>query len=141
MSLLRELRKIFIGTEDIPSPRDIIKKHQISWDYTKESITIHGVKGYVWITGVADTNSMDGVFDYGHTVLLIKEFERNELAVGDIVVFRPTRYAQQIIHRIIKIGEDAQGRWYRTKGDNNYRKDPYILRDTHIKFLCIGIIY
>lgn len=141
MGILSRIRLFFQGTVDVPSPRDIIKRHQIYWNDNEGTITIHGIKGYVWITGVADTNSMDGLLDYGHTVLLIKEFDKSQLAVGDIVVFQPLENAQQIIHRIVEIKEDAYGRWYRTKGDNCYARDPYILRDGHIKFLCIGIIY
>lgn len=133
---------IFRNAQERPSPRDIIKPHQIYWDETEGRITIHSIKGYVWITSVADTNSMDGLLDYGHTVLLIRKFDKSELAVGDIVVYQPTeRYANKIIHRIVKIGEDEQGRWYKTRGDNNATNDPYKLRDAHIKFLCIGIIY
>ena len=33
------------------------------------------------------------------------------------------------------------GRWYKTRGDNCATTDPYKLRNAHIKFLCVGIIY
>lgn len=136
------IKYIFRNASERPSPRDIIKRHQIYWNETEGRITIHGIKGYVWITGVADTNSMDGLLDFGHTVLLIKEFDKSQLQVGDIVVYQPTeRYANKIIHRIVKIGEDKEGRWYKTRGDNIATSDPYKLRNQHIKFLCIGIIY
>jgi len=133
---------IFRNAQEKPSPRDIIKPHQIFWNPDSKSITIHGIKGRVWITGVADTNSMDGLLDYGHTVILIQEFDRNELQVGDIVVYKPTiHHAQSVIHRIVGIGEDKKGCWYKTRGDNCATKDPYKLRNCHIQYLCIGILY
>lgn len=142
IALRNLLSFIFRNASERPSPRDIIKPHQVLWNKDVGSIVIRGIKGFVWITGVANTNSMDGLLDYGHTVLLIKEFDKSQLAVGDIVVYQPTkRYANQIIHRIVKIGEDEQGRWYKTRGDNCATTDPYKLRNNHILFLCIGILY
>lgn len=136
------LSHIFRNASERPSPRDIVKPHQIFWNPDEQSVTIHSISGKVWITGVADTNSMDGLLDYGHTVILIQEFNRNELEVGDIVVFRPTTsHSHSTIHRIVEIGEDEKGRWYRTRGDNCATKDPYKLRNCHLQWLCIGIIY
>jgi signal peptidase I len=82
---------------------------------------------------------MDPTVDAGHTCILTSSYKPEELTVGDVVVYQaPDR---QILHRIIKIEQDSQGRRYTFKGDNNYRKDPYTIRDEHIKWLLIGIIY
>lgn len=136
------LKFIFRNASEMPSPRDIVKAPQIFWNPDNQSITIHGIKGKVWLTTVADTNSMDGLMDYGHTVILIKDFNKEALAVGDIIVFQPTEHnALKIIHRIIKTGTDKDGKWYKTRGDNCATPDPYKLRNHHILWLCIGIIY
>lgn len=121
------------------SPRDIIRRGQIVWDYTKEAITISGIKGYVSIAEIADTNSMEGIFDYGHNVLLVSEFDKSKLEVGDIIVY--TAPQGKVIHRIVEKGIDDMGRWFKVKGDTNFRDDPYILREINIIYLCIGIIY
>ena len=125
-------------TLERPSPRDIIKYNQISW--TVDTLTIKDIPS-ITIANIADTNSMDGLFDIGHNALLISAFDRGKLAVGDIIVYRPDDNVGQIIHRIIEIGEDDLGKFYRAKGDNNYREDIYIIRNDHISYLCIGIIY
>ncbi len=141
-ALTNLIRVLYKKTAEQPSPQDFIKRHQIFWNEDEGSVTIHGIKGRVRIPEIADTNSMDGLMDYGHNVLLVEEFDRNKLIVGDIVVFRPTMYrTNSIIHRISKIGEDEDGRWYFTRGDNNAIRDPYRLRNQHIGWLCIGIIY
>ena len=125
-------------TLERPSPRDIVKYDQISW--THDTLTIKDIPS-ITVANIADTNSMDGLMDAGHNALLLSEFDRDELAVGDIIVFRPTEHnSNQIIHRITRIRND--GEWYcYTKGDNNYSEDPYRIRQPHIRFLCVGIIY
>ena len=142
----RLLRSFLSLTEDKrtlerPSPRDIVKYNQISW--TADTLTIKDIPS-ITIASIADTNSMDGLMDVGHNALLISKFDKDKLAVGDIIVFRPTEHDKgQIIHRITRIWTNGNdGEWYcYTKGDNNYSEDPYRVRKAHIRFLCVGIIY
>ncbi len=122
-----------IATVDRPSPRDIIKPENIEQRESLGTVTITGLNG-IWVTGVADTNSMDGLLDYGHSVILISEFDRDDLRVGDIVVFQGNK--GRIIHRIVSIGKHI-----RTRGDNVAFKDPYKLKKEDIEYLCVGIIY
>ena len=119
------------------SPRDIIKRDQIS--YSNGTITISGIEGDVIIPDIADTNSMDGLFDYGHNLLLLDTFDKSALEIGDIIVYSSTQGL--IVHRIVEIGTDTNGCWYKCKGDNNSSKDPYLIRNFNILYLCIGIIY
>lgn len=121
------------------SPRDIIKRDQIAWNPEHKSITISKVTGYVSIAEIADTNSMEGIFDYGHNVLLVSEFDKSKLEVGDIIVYAAGQ--GKIIHRVVEMGRDEAGQWFKCKGDSNFRDDPYILRKSNIMYLCIGIIY
>ena len=93
----------------------------------------------LWITTVADTNSMDPTVDAGHTCILGRITDHSELQVGDVCIY--TSPIGNIMHRIHETGEDENGRWYRFKGDNNRLVDRYRLRDAHITHVLIGIIY
>ncbi|MDP1615045.1 MAG: hypothetical protein Q8L68_04540 [Methylococcales bacterium] len=139
MNLLSLLRKLFIGTIDVPSPRDLIPQNNIVYLEDKELIVISHIKPKVWLTTVLDTNSMDPLVDAKHTCILISSFKKSDLAVGDIIVYWDGH--QDIIHRIIKIDEDEAGRRYKLKGDNCFQADNFIVRDFQIKWLLIGVIY
>ncbi len=45
-----------------------------------------------------------------------------------------------IIHRVVEIGEDEQGTYFITKGDNNFFSDGKV-RFGQIKYVTIGVIY
>ena len=97
--------------------------------------------GLKLIKNIADTNSMDPLFDSDHT-LIVKgkdSFNVNALNKGDIIVYQSERGL--IVHRIIQVGSDDQGIFYKCEGDNNNTPDPYIIRDINIKYLVAGIIY
>ena len=137
--MIRFLRRIF--TLDQPSPSGVVDPSKISYSRISETLIIGGLKPPIWITDVADTNSMDGLFDKGDRVVVTASFDRNKLGVGDVVIFQPDDYEGTIIHRIVKIGKDEYGRWYRTQGDNCIIPDPYKLRNKHIKYLLAVVIY
>lgn len=124
------------GTVERPSSRDIIPYSAIKVKGSKVTIDCGGD---VEIAEIADTNSMDPVFDIGHNAILLKEFNRTELAIGDVIVYK--LYGGNIIHRIIDIQQDKHGRLYKLKGDNNPKADAYQIRDEHIKYLMVGVIY
>lgn len=126
-------------TTDVPSPRDIIPKADISYDSLTCVLEIRHIPPSVWLTTVQDTNSMDPTVDVGHTCILTNNIVCEDLAVGDVVVYEIGRH--KIIHRIIKIEKDSKGRKYTLKGDNNTHADHYIVRDEHIKWLLLGILY
>ena len=85
-------------TLERPSPRDIVKYNQISW--THDTLTIKDIPS-ITIANIADTNSMDGLFDIGHNALLISASDIGKLAVGDIIVYRPDDNVGQLTLRII----------------------------------------
>lgn len=70
------------------------------------------------------SNSMNPVLKLGDAVLIDKEIEDNELAVGDIIVY--AKEGEIIVHRIIEIVND-DGKIYYTKGDNNRVEDNILL--------------
>lgn len=122
-------------TLERPSSRDIIPYSAIKVEGNKVTIDFGSD---VEIAEIADTNSMDPVFDIGHNAILLKDFDHNQLAIGDVIVYQ---LSSLIIHRIIDIQEDENGRLYKLKGDNNPRADAYQIRDGHIKYLMVGVIY
>lgn len=138
--IMRWLRKFYLkqsGLERI-SPNDWVKRDQIEYLEESQLLTIK-LPPHVRIFNIADTDSMDGLMDIGHNVIATDNFDKNKLAVGDMVVYQI--YLTKIVHRIVEIREDSIGRVYRCRGDNNIDTDPYYLRDLHIKWLVLGVIY
>jgi len=137
---MRWLRKYYLeksGLEKI-SPNDWVKREQIDYIEKLKLLTIK-LEPSVKIFDIADTNSMDGLLDYGHNVIATDNFDKSKLAVGDIVVYQIL--TTKIVHRIVEITEDKSGRIYRCRGDNCIDTDPYYLRDVHLKYLVLVIIY
>jgi signal peptidase I len=131
---------IFKPTTDVPSPRDIVPGDDIEYNATDKKVTIKNIEPDIWLTRVQDTNSMDPTVDAGHTCILTSHYQPENLAVGDVIVYECVTN-NPILHRIVKIEQDSEGRKFTLKGDNNYRKDSCVVRDHHIKWLLIGIIY
>lgn len=146
------LNSLFGTTTEKPSPSDILPTQgiQVAGNTILLNLGCLNIPltkpPKVWIPEIPDTNSMDGAFDIGHNNLLIagatEEDQKvivNFIKVGDVVVYlHPHFYA---IHRIVEIGNDADGRYFIFKGDNNPTHDPYRVRDEHIQWLSIGTIY
>lgn len=137
MKLLRSFYLKQSGLERI-SPNDWVDYKQIIYDKKTKLLTIK-LEPNIKIFSIADTDSMDGLMDIGHNVIATDNFDKGMLAPGDIVIYQV--YTTKIVHRIVSIKEDANGRIYRCRGDNNVDNDPYLLRDLHIKYLVLGIIY
>ena len=137
---MRLLRKFYLkrsGLERI-SPNDWVKRDQIDYDEELKLLKIK-LEPNVKIFSIADTNSMDGLLDIGHNIIATDNFDKSKLAVGDIVVYQI--YFTNIVHRIVEITEDKNGRIYRCRGDNNIDTDPYYIRDMHLTHLVLGVIY
>ena len=147
---IASLLKMLSGTIERPSPGDWVSEPDVqSWaeSFPWLGLNVHlAERPKIWVPMIPDTNSMDGVFDYGHNNILIAGSNDDDhqalvahLVVGDIAVYRTSSiYA---IHRIIEIGDDAAGRYYRFKGDNNSTKDPEKIRESQIEWVSIGTIY
>jgi len=138
--IMRWLRKFYLeksGKERI-SPNDWVKRDQIDYDEDTAELRII-LPPNVKIFSIADTNSMDGLLDIGHNVIATDNFDKSKLSIGDIVIYQV--YLTKIVHRIVEITEDNNGRIYRCRGDNNVDTDPYYLRDENIIYLVLGVIY
>ena len=152
MHWLIKLLKLFTGTIERPSPGDWLPvtaikvvDSDIIIDLSKLNVKLKAIPK-VWVPMIPDSNSMDGVFDIGNNNILIAGWTKADhaklvetLIVGDIAVYRTALiYA---IHRIVEIGSDSQGKFYRFKGDNNAMRDPGKVRENEIEYISIGTIY
>lgn len=90
------------------------------------------------LSNYADTNSMLPVLDIGANGIRIAPKNEKDIRVGDIISFE---FEDKIVvHRVINIGEDQEGTYYITKGDNNPIDDGKI-RFEDIKAKTVAIIY
>ncbi|RMF55349.1 signal peptidase I [Candidatus Woesearchaeota archaeon] len=131
------LLEAYGNSKDVPSPADRIPEKDI---HVYDDRVVINVDNPVWAS-FTDTNSMDPVFDVGANVIEIIPKSEDELKVGDIISYRQNGFNKNIIHRIIKIGEDEKG-WYAiVKGDNNAEKDPQKVRFDSVQRVVVAIIY
>ena len=158
---MEDIRRFFLGTRDLPSPADILDQKGIEVYQTQGIITLRlnqlkvpfTKPPDILITDVQDTNSMDPAFDKDSTCILIAGADWTEhlkmlnwLAtqvperLGNVVVAQRSN-GYQLIHRIVKVGSDNKGRYWKTRGDNCWTSDPDKWRDEDLKWLLLGVIY
>lgn len=119
------------------SPSDWIKESQIKVYEDKVVIEIENAQ---WAR-FTDTKSMDPFLDSSANAIQIVPKNHEQIKVGDIVSFETQYTTGTVIHRIIEKGKDEQGVYFKTKGDNNEKADPGIIRFENIKRVLIAIIY
>lgn len=127
---------VFTTPERI-SPNDWIAENQIR--VFNDQIILN-IPNASWAR-FTDTNSMDPLFDIDSNTIEIKPEKVSDLKVGDIISYESRVLGITIIHRIVDIGEDNDGIYFVTKGDNNIYKDPEKVRFEQIKGVVVGIIY
>lgn len=86
----------------------------------------------------ADTGSMKPVFDKGANGIRIVPSSEAQIHVGDIITFE--RDGIFIVHRVIEIGEDNEGKYFITRGDNNSENDGKV-RFTDVKYVTVAVVY
>ncbi len=118
-----------------PSPKDWVSEDQIQIQQSRVVLDVKGVEKYY----IFDTNSMDPLLDEGATILTAKPQDETDITVGDILVYQHEML--NVVHRVAKIGQDEQGMYYITKGDNNLFEDDVIIRFDNISAVVIGILY
>ncbi len=124
------------GPVERDSPRDWIKESNI--EMRPDGVFIH-FNNPQWAI-LADTNSMDPVFDSEAHLIQTLVTSQDEVHVGDILSYSsPLGFS--IVHRVIEIGNDEDG-WYAiTKGDNNPTPDPWKIRFEWVRRITVAIIY
>ena len=122
------------GTEEMPSPYARIEPSNIKIE--KDRIIIHIENAR--LVHYADTNSMDPSLDTEAKGIEIVPKSEDDIHVGDIVTFRIG--GQYVAHRVVKIGEDEEGKYFITKGDNNSQEDEKI-RFSQIKYVTVAVLW
>ena len=138
-SLKEQNKRIEIIEEakELPSPLPRLSKNEKFLDELDTLLEKHypGSK----MVGVTDTNSMEPLVDYGHSIVLIpfKEEEKSGIIEGDIVWFhRISDDSPNVMHRVIRKEEG----WIVTLGDNLVTNDGPTA-NKNIKGYCGMIIY
>lgn len=126
-----------MGPVEIASPPDRISEDKIR-------VTSNGVYLDIKDAGWArftDTNSMDPVIDDTSNTIEIIPAGEDDIQVGDIISYK-SQYADGIIiHRVINIGNDSEGKYFILKGDNNKEADPGKVRFSEVQRVVVAIIY
>lgn len=131
----------------LPKSRDIIPYGDIGkepQDSGKYRLTVENLPDF-WIANVADTLSEDPFYGQGHNIVLAKlpqsyaPYRYEDLAVGDSAVYQVGD--RLISHQIIKVETDTLGRKYTFRGRNTATHDPYVVRNWHIKYLSVAVVF
>ena len=86
-----------------------------------------------------DTNSMTPLFDEGHNGLEFVPESVYDIHLGDVISF--DYEGETYIHRVVEIGNDEVGRYFLTKGDNNFNVDEGVRRFQDINGVLFGVVF
>ena len=84
---------------------------------------------------------MDPVLDQGAIGIEIIPLSEAEIQIGDIITYQPDWTDGLTVHRVITTGEDEEGWYCYTKGDNTSFVDPGKIRFDQIRYITIGVLY
>ena len=90
------------------------------------------------LSSFASTGSMLPVLGENANGIEIKPESAEQIKIGDIIAFKKDNML--IVHRVIDKGEDEQGSWFITKGDNSDEIDGKVYF-TDVEYVTIGIVY
>ena len=133
----RRMHIVFSG-EDLPSqkPRTL---HSVGYNVVRKAGKL--LDSDMTVSGVTNTNSMDPMIDYGHVILVGKKPTKSKLEVGDVILFyRRLDNNPRVLHRIVEIGEDKEGWYCQTRGDNTVWLDGKI-RYNDVTGLLKAVVY
>jgi len=124
------------GPVERDSPSDWIAENQIQMGPDGVTVRFNNPQWAI----LADTNSMDPVFDAGSHLIQMVPASKEQIHQGDIVSYNsPMGFT--IVHRVNEIGADEEG-WYAIlKGDNNPTADPWKVRWDMVTRVTVAIIY
>ena len=126
-----------LSNKEKPSPSDRIKDADFSSINNKTTINLNSAKLRKYI----DSNSMDPLIDEGTTTIEITPKKESEIKIGDIISYKIAGYDYALVHRVVAIGNDEDGIYFVTKGDNYYKEDPYRVRFSQVEGIVVGILY
>ena len=125
-----------LSGEEMPSPQDRIQDSEV---HTYDEGVRIDIKNAKWRKYI-DSNSMDPLIDIGTTTIEIKPKSPKDIKVGDIVAYDMEGYDYALVHRVVEIGNDNEGAYFITKGDNFWKEDPKV-RFSQIDGIVVGILY
>ncbi|MBN1644446.1 hypothetical protein JW851_00200 [Candidatus Woesearchaeota archaeon] len=126
-----------LGTNTGISPNDWIKQDDI---HVYRSHIEIDLKNAVW-ANFTDTNSMTPVLGSKSNAIQVKPQNEEDIHIGDVISFRNKVNKRRIIHRVIGIGNDPEGRYFLTKGDNNKEEDNIKVRFNDIERVLVAVVY
>lgn len=129
------------------APSDFINEKDIIVYKDKVVLNVSGVS----LGRYANSGSMIPTLDFGSNGLRIIPTNESDIHLGDIITFKKEECEDSenntsncteflVIHRVVKIGNDKNGTYFVTKGDNNFFKDKKIRFDD-IKYITIGVLW
>src|SRR3989344_6966322 len=124
----------FFSTSELRAPSDFIKEDNIKVYENKIVIELDDAS----LSKYSPTGSMLPIFDKGANGIRVIPKSKNDISVGDIVTFEKDSIL--IVHRVVEKGQDENGTYFITQGDNNQVSDGKI-RFSDIKYLTVGILY
>ncbi len=90
------------------------------------------------ISRYGNTSSMNPALSRNANGIVIKPESPEQIHIGDIVTYEQD--GMLIVHRVISIGDDREGRYFIAKGDNAEEADGKI-RFEQIRYVLIGVLY
>jgi len=85
-----------------------------------------------------DTGSMAPLLGEGANGIVIAPSSEEEIGIGDVISFR--REGSVIVHRVVERGEDSEGVYFVTRGDNNDFDDG-VVRFGEVEGVLVGVLY
>ncbi len=127
---------------ELNSPSDWVKRSDLSVDEGKAVIEFKKseIKNPK-IISFANTNSMDPVIDESSNAIVIMPDSVDDIHIGDIISYKPNNLNLILVHRVIGILEDEQGKYFILKGDNNPEADPGKVRFEQVRNVIVGVVY
>lgn len=144
--LERDLRRIEIQNErlelevsalrqDMPSgPANMLNPEDV-W-FTPEAVTINVSNAFG--SQFLGTGSMEPIINKHSFGIQVTD---KKPSLGDIIAFKSNFSDVIVVHRVIALGQDVEGWFAITKGDNNRMPDPGKRRLEDIVGVTVGILY
>jgi len=118
------------------TPSDWISENQIKVFEDKVELDI---KNPQWVT-FTPTNSMTPLLDDKSHAIEIMPDNEDQINVGDVVAYERDN-GDVILHRVVEIGFDSKGKFFRFQGDNVPYRDPGKIRFSQIRGVVVAVIY
>ena len=125
------------GDANTFSPQDRIAESQISADEEEVVVKIANAT----IGRIEGTNSMGAVLGKSSNAIMVRPQNADEIKEGDIIAYQSGEAAGLVVHRTVEIGNDEQGWFAITKGDNSRNNDPEKVRFGQVRYIVVGIVY